>query len=578
MNTAVVVVLAFFVFGIASPTWAQEWPANPARLSLLEGQVAVLAAGASEGIAATSNLPLGPGDRVWVTGHGRAEIQLPEGNVVRLGDDTSVELGASPSPSGWPSPVRLERGMATIYLRRLPPELAAFQVDLPQAGVRASIPSTFRTNLYLDGSAEVSVHAGEVVVQSPWGSTEVRNRQTLRLGPDRRVQLYALAPWDEFDRWNDLRDIQLSRTTPAHYLPTELTPYASDFVAYGHWVPVPPYGYGWAPTVEAGWSPFRHGRWISWWGELVWLSLEPWGWVPYHYGRWLFYPAVGWVWIPPGPEMVIWNPGAVAWIAGPEFVAWIPLAPGEVFFGVRDFGPASVNITQVHVTHVHVTNVFANAKAINAVVVVHNDTFVKGGRAPASFSPPKDVFAAGGRRAVGPPSLRPVLSSAEGPETAVLRHVPSKPGVRHGSFQLPTTPRKASEGSRPASAPVRSPEMGGTRGRPVVSPAERPIAKPIERPPVADVTRAAPHQEIHQRRLTPEIRLGSPPPPAASMRHRGARVGEVRSPQARHAPAPAVAPIAPRVSPPAHGEIRGEMLGSSRAGQGHSHPARAGGR
>lgn len=564
MNTAAAVVSVFLVLGIVSPAWAQEWPANPARLSMVEGEVAAQMAGSPEGIAATSNLPLGPGDRLWVTGHGRAEIQLPEGNTLRLGDHASIELGASTSPSAWSSPVRLERGMATFYIRRLPPELAAFQVELPQASVLASVSSTFRADLFPDGSALVSVHAGEVVVQTPEGSTEVRNRQTLRLSPDRRSQLYALAPWDEFDRWNDLRDIQLSRTAPASYLPAEMTPYASDFVAYGHWVPVPPYGYGWAPTVEAGWSPFRQGQWISWRGELVWLSSEPWGWAPYHYGRWLFYPAIGWVWIPPGPELVIWNPGAVAWITGSEFVAWIPLAPGEIFFGFRDFGPASVNITKVQVTNVQVTNVFVNRRATSAVVVVHKGTFVAGGRAPASFSPPTDVFVAGGRRAIGPPPFRPAA--------VLLRHAPSRPMVRQGSPQLSTTPRRTLEGSRPALPTVRGPEVGGTRGRSVLSPAER--------PPAAEVKQVAPHPDVHQRRLSPEILLGSPPSPSpgASMQRRGGGAVEFRSPQTRHAPVSSMTPTVPRAAHPADGGTKGETPASSRAGKSHPHPARAGGR
>ena len=37
-----------------------------------------------------------PGDRVWVAGRGRAELQLPAGNVVRLGDETRLEIRALP--------------------------------------------------------------------------------------------------------------------------------------------------------------------------------------------------------------------------------------------------------------------------------------------------------------------------------------------------------------------------------------------------------------------------------------------------------------------------------------------------
>lgn len=212
---------------------------------------------------------MGPGDRVWIAGHGRAEVHLPDGNALHLGDDASVELGVSPSPVAWASAIRLERGTATCYVRRLQPELPDFVIELPQGSIRASVPTTFRTDLFPDGSVQVSVHIGEVTVALPEGVIKVRSRQSLRLTPDRVPQLYALAPWDEFDRWNDLRDIQLARSVPAPYLPPELAGYAPDFMAYGHWIAAPQYGYGWAPTVEVSWSPFREGRWISWRGESV---------------------------------------------------------------------------------------------------------------------------------------------------------------------------------------------------------------------------------------------------------------------------------------------------------------------
>lgn len=557
MKNVVAAVSICLALGVIRPALAEEWPETPARLSLAEGEVAVQMAGAPEGTAATTNLPLGPGDRLWITGHGRAEVQLPAGNALRLGDDTGVELGASPSPVAWASAITLERGTATFYVRRLQPELPVFAVELPQGSIRAAVPSTFRTDLFPDGSVQVSVHSGEVGVATPEGITEVRNRQTLLLAPNRTPQLYALAPWDEFDRWNDLRDIQLARPVGGPYLPAELTPYAPDFVAYGHWIPVPPYGYGWAPTVEVGWSPFREGHWISWRGELTWFSFEPWGWVPYHYGRWLFYPTIGWVWIPPAAPVVVWNPGAVAWITGPEFVAWIPLAPGEILFGFRDFGPGSVNVTNVRVTNIQVTNVFVNTRATNAVVVVHKDVFLKGGRAPASFVPPRgDVFAAGGRRAVGPPPLRPAA--------ALLPRLPSR------SISLP--PRRGPEVTRPPMPFARRLEVGETGGRP--------FDQAHDRPPAAEVKRSTPHPEVHQRRIAPEVLLHSSPPrpPSVLPPHPTPVPGEGRSMREHRGPA-----LPPPPAP--HGEVRPApargkegRAASPATGKDHPHPPQAGGR
>ena len=382
MKTAVAIATIFLTLGLTSPVGAEEWPAIPARISLVEGEVLVQLEGSQDWASASSNLPLGPGDRVWVDGVGRAELQLPEGNVVRLGSDTGLDLRTFSAPGALATQIGLERGMATFYINRLQPSNAVFQLRLPQASLRTYIPSTFRSDLFPDGSVQVSVYSGEVIVETPGGITEVRGQQSLRLSPDLTPRVYALAQGDEFDRWNNLRDLQLSRDARTTYLPSEIATYAPEFNAYGHWVPVPDYGYAWAPSVEVGWTPFSQGQWIWWRGEHVWISSEPWGWVSYHYGRWRFYPAVGWVWVPPVATGVIWHPGAVAWVYGPEFVAWVPLAPGEIYYGHRYYGPWSVNIINVQVTNVHLTNVFANARVTNAVVVVHKETFLTGRRAP----------------------------------------------------------------------------------------------------------------------------------------------------------------------------------------------------
>jgi len=548
MKTAVMVASTVLALGLTSLAWAEEWPGTPARLGLIEGEVVVQMAGSPDWVPASSNFPLGQGDRVWVPGHGRAEVQLPAGNAVRLGDDTSLDIRAFPLVGTGVVPVKLRQGMATFTIRRLQPEFAVFQVDLPQASVQASTPSTFRADLFPDGSVQVSVHSGEVVVETPGGITEVRSRQTLQLSPDSTLQLFALAPWDEFDRWNDLRDIQLARPVNAPYLPAELTPYAPDFVAYGHWVPIPEYGYGWAPIVKAGWSPFREGRWIWWRGELVWRSDEPWGWVPFHYGRWRFYPAVGWVWIPPIATAVIWNPGAVAWISDPDFVAWVPLAPGEIYYGHRYYGPWSVNITNILVTNVHVTNVFLNASVTKAVVVVRKDAFLAGGRASASFLPPKDLFAAGGRATAGPPPLRPV--------TATSLPVPS----------------------RPVTMPLRS--GPGSFGSALPTPQGRGVSGVGVRPPVAGVKSPAVQPEFRPRRIAPEVLLGSPPPrpPVTLTPHPAARAGGVQSMVDLRPPVLPVAPTNNRAVHPTFGPAKGGTVSSPQSRQSPPPLGQAGGR
>jgi hypothetical protein len=114
-------------------------------------------------------------------------------------------------------------------------------------------------------------------------------------------------------------------------------------------------------------------------GDYVWVSYEPWGWMPYHYGRWAFVVSLGWCWVPPVHGAIYWGPGFVGWVYTPTYVAWVPLAPGEMYYGHGYYGPHSVNITNINVTNIYVNNTaYKNIHVHNAVTAVHHDTFVNG--------------------------------------------------------------------------------------------------------------------------------------------------------------------------------------------------------
>jgi hypothetical protein len=73
------------------------------------------------------------------------------------------------------------------------------------------------------------------------------------------------------------------------------------------------------------------------------------------------------------------GPGFVGWVQTPTYVSWVPLAPGEIYYGHGYYGPHSVNITNVNITNIQVTKVvYKNVHIRNAVTVVHHDTFVTG--------------------------------------------------------------------------------------------------------------------------------------------------------------------------------------------------------
>ncbi len=464
--------LALLTVALVGRAAAEEGPPvpMPARVALIEGDVLIQAHHVAAWVEATANLPLGPGDWIWVPGSGRAEVQLPTGHAVRLGDATRLGIWSLPTAGSQNAEVSLDRGMAwitTLYGR------GPLRVRLPEAVVEVAAPAVTRLDVFGDGGVQVAVYGAGVSVETPAGVLRVRSGQTLRLARDQAPAFSALAAPDAFDRWNEARDRQVAREPSAPSLPAPLASHAADFAAYGRWVSVPVYGEVWAPFVGIGWTPFRFGRWVWWRGECVWVADEPWGWLPYHYGRWFFDPAFGWVWVPPAPEVVLWNPGAVVWIGGGEFVAWVPLAPGEVVSG-----PTVVNVVNIHVTQVNITNVFVNARIRNATVVVPKRAFTAGQRTQrvAVTVTPRDVLAAGGRVLFAlPASLRPAsLTVAPRPvsvaKAAALRANP------------PDLPRA------PSGAPVRIQSVRESVGGQATPPTPRGPAAP---PPAARATELA---------------------------------------------------------------------------------------
>ncbi len=345
------------------------------RISLLDGDVQVRAQDSPDWFAGSINMPLREGDRIWVPEGGRLEFQLRDGTYVRLNEKTSLDV------------LRLEKDAAHLYLevghayvnyRGMKGGL--LQMETAVSSFRVYDKARFRADVASDGYTEVSVFSGTVYAESRGGSTTVNAGKTLYAGRDLYAELSPLGPADEWEEWNVERDRRLSeKRYSTRYLPDELDVYAYDFDTNGKWVYVRDYGYCWTPTVVvAGWSPYRLGRWTWFGNDYIWVSYDPWGWVPYHYGRWSFSVSIGWFWVPPVRGAVYWGPGFVGWVHTPTYVSWVPLAPGEIYYGYGYYGPHSVNITNINITNIQITKVYKNAYFTDAVVATRPDCFSTG--------------------------------------------------------------------------------------------------------------------------------------------------------------------------------------------------------
>lgn len=427
--------LAVFLVVLLFPLSAFPDDMGLMRTSLITGDVLISGQDLAEWTAATVNLPLNEGDRLWVPEDGRLETQIRGGVSIRADEKTAFDILSLDVDS-----VQFYLDSGHVYINNRRGGIRTAQVDTPLASVRSFDGSIMMLDVAEEGSVEVSVLKGYAHAETRAGTTRVSAGSTLTLREDGTAEISPIGPTDDWERWNLDRDKQLTAWgESARYLPEELHEYSADLDENGRWAYTNDYGYVWTPGVTAvDWAPYTAGRWAWVRGNYVWISFEPWGWVPYHYGRWAYVSAFGWCWVPPAVGAVYWGPGFVGWVMTPTYVAWVPLAPGEIYYGYGYYGPASVNITTVNINTIVVKNVYKNAHVHNAVIAVERDTFGTGRRNPLKVKENPFLERKHERFDIVPPRVKPKWPVVLGPADREPEH--KQPPERLKEFPRPEKP------------------------------------------------------------------------------------------------------------------------------------------
>lgn len=492
--------LIIFLLLIHATTYANDL--GLIRLSLIEGDVQIVVQDTTDWTEAAVNLPLNEGDRLWVSDNGKAELQIRGGVYARADGNSALDILTVTNDSA-----QFYLGQGHVYINNRRGGIKTVQVDTPLSSLRSYDNSIMMIDISEDGVTEISVLKGYVYAESRAGATQVSAGKTLTIRGENNAELAPIGSPDDWERWNMERDQHLNAWgESSRYLPDELHEYASDFDDNGRWDYVSDYGYVWVPAVTAAsWAPYTYGRWVWIRGSYVWIDYSPWGWAPGHYGRWVFTSARGWCWVPPARGAVYWGPGYVGWIVTPSYVAWVPLAPGELYYGYGYYGPGSINITTVNINTVMVNRTYVNARVNNSVVVVQRDSFGTGRRVPVKIK--ENPFLERRQQPVRnitvvPPRVRPEHPIVLVPPEA-REHVGQRPPERERMPQeVPATPRAV-----PAVPPAMRTE------RPVVTP---PVAtppavappvvphKPEQQLPPERVRKTRPDEMKNERRLVIE--------------------------------------------------------------------------
>jgi hypothetical protein len=372
----IVGVLTLTLFALATANGQEnaagvELSSGVARISLIHGDVSTQRGDSGDWTAGALNQPIMSSDKVSTGVNSRAEVQLDQANILRLGDNTLTTVA---SLSRTQVQVQVARGLVDYTVFK--GTEADVEIDTANVAIHpAQKDGIYRVEVNAEGETQVIVRKGEAEISTPQGSTHLeKGRMIIVRGTADQAQFKEEeAPSrDSWDSWNNdrdrtIRDAQSWRHTNRYYVGSE------DLDAYGHWDNVPDYGSVWVPAVSVGWAPYRSGRWV-WepgWG-WTWVSYEPWGWAPYHYGRWFMYNS-SWVWWP-GPVYgypryrPVWAPAYVSFFGfgggvgvgfGFGSVGWLPVGPCDRFYpwygryGSHFNSVNVVNITNINNINIH---------------------------------------------------------------------------------------------------------------------------------------------------------------------------------------------------------------------------------
>ena len=361
----VAVALVTGAFAVCS-AWAQA-PSRVARLSDFAGDVQL--ANERDGWHSISrNFPITAGDNVFVSGGGRAELDVGStqawiagGSTVYFDQFDDQHIAA-----------RLNEGAMVVRIRSFDAG-DSMRVTTPYGEIAFTQPGFYVVNVVGQNSYEAQSAPPSLKVRRGEAEFFAVNRAPVLVRPGQLLTLdrselldsraFRTQSLSAFEAWATSRDGRIGRYEQRNAgVVNPLMIGARDLADYGSWADSYEYGQVWYPTsVAADWAPYRYGRW-SWvqpWG-WTWVDDAAWGFAPFHYGRWV---RVGnrWAWSP-GQSVArpIYAPALVTFFggdqwsygsAGPTF-SWVPLGWNEPYAPWYTYTPTYWReVNRPHIRH-----------------------------------------------------------------------------------------------------------------------------------------------------------------------------------------------------------------------------------
>ncbi len=381
------VVLFLGAVPMVSPSSAADEPAMVVgRIFYIEGELLRYVPEENDWVAVVRDAPFGTEDTLFSGNRGMAELIVPNGTWIRIGNSTQIQFITLDTDL---AEMDVASGVARFYNKSSD---TVIKTTSPFGYVLA-YPGTVFDFYVGDDSVEVVAVKGRVsfVHSTTEAKYDVAAGSPSILADQQQVSAGDGTVNPGWHRWNTVRENFWAakarvRGRSVEYLPPSLHDQAYALEENGSWERVPYEGtsrWFWRPRVIVGWSPFTVGRWTDWYGDQTWIPAEPFGYVTHHYGNWV-YMRNYWYWAPPVMSVRVglplldvgffWYPGRVSWIHTGIYIGWVPLAPRETYYSHRHWGgPHAVVVNNVNITQININ--VRNYAYVNHAVVVNQNNF-----------------------------------------------------------------------------------------------------------------------------------------------------------------------------------------------------------
>jgi hypothetical protein len=384
------VCFSLVVVATVSPSSAEDTPSMVVgRIFYIEGDLLRYVPAEKDWVATVRDAPFGTEDALFSGSRGMAELIVPNGTWIRIGNSTQIQFIALDTDL---AEMDVASGMARFYNKGSNTVIKATS----PFGYVLAYPGTVFDFYVGDNSVEVVALRGKVsfVHSATEAKYDVAAGSPSILADQQQVSSGEGTVDPGWDRWNMVRENfwaakARTRGRSFEYLPPNLRDESYALDENGRWERVYYEGaerWFWRPTTVAlGWSPFMVGRWTDWYGDQTWIPAEPFGYVTHHYGNWV-YVRNYWYWAPPVVSVRVgmpfldvgfyWYPGRVFWIHTGPYVGWVPLAPHETYYCYRPWGgPRVVVVNNIKITQININ--VRNYAYVNHAVVVNQNNFYR---------------------------------------------------------------------------------------------------------------------------------------------------------------------------------------------------------